>query len=123
MLCKSLIIFIVVSIGGCATIVNPNYVQVPVTTEPPGATIKVAGREYTSPASVYCPRGAGDFTMTIAKDGFNPVSIILEESLDGWMWGNLLLGGLIGLIVDLISGDGYDLEPETVHINLKSRVP
>lgn len=37
-------------LSGCASMVNGRYIDVPVETNPGGATIKVDGREYISPA-------------------------------------------------------------------------
>ncbi len=103
---------------GCATIVNGDMVSVPVYTTPPEAKISVAGQELRSPATAQIPRGKGDFKMTIEKEGYKTGYVLLTQSLDGWLWGNILLGGLIGLLVDFISGDAYDLEPELVNFDL-----
>ena len=65
------------------------------------------------------PRGKGDFKLHIEKEGYQPVDILLTQSLYGWLWGNILFGGLIGLAVDFITGDAYDLEPELISANLQ----
>jgi hypothetical protein len=106
-------------LSSCATIVNDDTVRVPITTNPAGAVVTVGGLQYVAPADLILTRGTGDFTVTIEKAGYQSVSLVLEQSPDGWMWGNILLGGLIGLIVDLASGDGYDLEPERLNITLQ----
>ncbi|MFG0400611.1 hypothetical protein ACF8D8_17535, partial [Pseudomonas sp. zjy_11] len=44
------------------------------------------------------------------KDGYPDKTIELDSSLSGWYWGNILLGGLIGmLIVDPLTGAMYKL--------------
>lgn len=103
---------------GCATIVNDDYVQIPVTTVPSEASIEVNGSSYQSPAIVPVPRGQGDFVMKISKDGYQPVSIFLNQSLDGWVWGNVIFGGIIGLVVDFATGDAYDISPDVVNQSL-----
>lgn len=32
----------------------------------------------------------------IAADGYQPADLTLTRSVSGWVWGNLLFGGLIG---------------------------
>lgn len=103
---------------GCATIMNGDMVNVPVYSTPSGATVIVNGATYTSPATIMVPRGKGDFKLHIEKEGYQPIDIMLTQSLDGWLWGNLLFGGIIGIAVDFISGDAYDIAPELVNANL-----
>ncbi len=105
--------------AGCATIMNGDMVNVPVYTSPSGAKVIVNGTTYNSPATVMIPRGKGDFKLHIEKEGYQPVDILLTQSPDGWIWGNVIFGGLIGLAVDFITGDAYDLEPEVVTQDLQ----
>ncbi len=107
-----------VLLSGCATIMNGDMVNVPVYTTPSGATVLINGATYTSPTTVMVPRGKGDFNLHIEKEGYESVDIMLTQSLDGWLWGNVLFGGVIGIAVDFITGDAYDLDPELVSANL-----
>lgn len=109
-------------IAACATIMNSDMVSVPVYTTPSGAKLVINGMEYTSPATVQAPRGKGDFKLHVEKKGYKPVDILLRQSLDGWLWGDIILGGLIGLAVDFITGDAYDLDPEVVSCELQKDV-
>ena len=110
-------------ITGCATMMNSDTVGVPVYTTPPGAILRVAGKTYISPATVKVPRGQGNFVLTIEKDGYDPIEMTLSESADGWLWGNILTGGPIGLGVDLVTRDAYDISPETVDVALSKPDP
>lgn len=107
------------ALSGCATIMNGDLVSVPVATTPTGATVQINGATYTTPATVTAPRGKGDFNLHIEKEGYRPVDILLTQSKDGWLWGNIVFGGFIGLGVDFISGDAYDLDPELVDATLE----
>jgi hypothetical protein len=47
--------------------------------------------------------------------GYSQAEIKLDSSVSGWYFGNLLLGGLIGmLIVDPLTGAMYNLTPEKI---------
>jgi hypothetical protein len=47
-------------------------------------------------------------------DGYQPFEATITRGVSGWVWGNILFGGLIGLAVDAISGGLYKLSPEQV---------
>jgi hypothetical protein len=46
--------------------------------------------------------------------GYQPFEATITRSVSGWVVGNLVFGGLIGLAVDAISGGLYKLSPEQV---------
>lgn len=119
---KIVIVLLVCSamLTGCATVMNGDMVAVPVYTTPSNATVVINGTTYSSPTTVMVPRGKGNFKLHIEKDGYKPVDVLLIESVDGWVLGNILIGGLIGIVVDFASGDANDLEPELVSANLES---
>ena len=47
-----------------------------------------------------------------------PYETTLTKSVSGWVWGNILAGGLIGLAVDAITGGLYNLSPEQVQATM-----
>jgi hypothetical protein len=50
--------------------------------------------------------------VKLALPGYAPAELTLTRGVSGWVWGNLVFGGLIGLGVDAISGGLYKLSPE-----------
>lgn len=51
-----------------------------------------------------------DYRIKVTKPGFNDIYATLQHSIDGWYWGNIIFGGLIGmLIVDPATGAMYKL--------------
>ena len=110
--------WILLGSGGCASTLQPgNWVHVPVTTNPPGATLALAGYTYTSPTVIWVPRGLGDFKLSISKEGYEPTHVFLRQSPDQLLWGDLWLGP-IGIIADMMTGAAYDVEPEVVDVVL-----
>jgi len=105
-------------LSSCATIMNRDMVEVPVYTTPDHATLTVNGARYTSPAKVLVPRGHGNFLLYIEKEGYKPINVVFQQSRDGWLWGDLIMGGPVGLAVDFITGDAYDVEPAHVNVTL-----
>ena len=53
-------------------------------------------------------------------DGYHPYELTLTKKSNGWVWGNIVFGGLIGLVVDASTGSLYKLSPEQVNADLKS---
>ncbi|NLG63425.1 MAG: hypothetical protein GX539_14400 [Candidatus Cloacimonetes bacterium] len=42
----------------------------------------------------------------------------LTRGTNGWIWGNLLFGWIIGFGVDFLTGSAYKLEPALVQVSL-----
>lgn len=117
------------AIAGCATIVSDSSYPLAVNSMPDGAYFTVTDRDGievnrgTTPQTVELKAGGGYFkaqtyTIVLSKEGFEDQIVSVRSSMDGWYWGNILIGGLIGmLIVDPITGAMYKL-PETVAINM-----
>lgn len=57
--------------------------------------------------------------IRIELEGYQPYEATVTRKVSGWVWGNIVLGGLIGLAVDAISGGLYKLTPEQIAGELK----
>jgi len=88
-----------------------------VASTPPAATVKVDGLETTTPGSVDLRRNR-EHTMVFTKDGFPDRDVKLESGPSAWLLGNLIFGGLIGLIIDFVSGGAYKLSPASVDMDM-----
>lgn len=116
--------------SGCASIVSKSKYPVAITTEPAAAKIEIKDQDGvvrfagTSPATAILDAGSGYFTrarytVTASKEGFNPTTFPLQNSIDGWYWGNILVGGLIGmLIVDPITGAMFQIDTPVANMSL-----
>jgi hypothetical protein len=112
----------VIALAGCASIVSQSRYPVTIDSDQNETTVIVKnkhGQEVhkgITPAFVTLPAGAGYFsparyTMHFEKEGYRSTTSQLSASLDGWYFGNLLFGGLIGfLIVDPASGAMWKLD-------------
>jgi hypothetical protein len=115
---------------GCATIVGNKSFPVSFVSEPSGAKVEVKDNEGvvhftgTTPATAELRGGNGYFTrgrytVTTTKDGYTPATQQINASLNGWYWGNILFGGLIGmLIVDPVSGAMYEINTQNVTLSM-----
>ena len=62
------------------------------------------------------------FTV-IEKEGYEAYQTRLSTSLSGWMFGNILIGGLIGIAVDVTTGAWSDIEPDEINAVLTPKTP
>lgn len=118
-------------ISGCASIVSDSNYPVAIHSTPDASNFTITNKSGVTvhsgitPTIVTLKAGAGYFkyesyNIKVSKEGYSDKTFVLTSSLDGWYWGNILVGGLIGmLIVDPITGAMYKL-PADVSINLDS---
>ena len=115
---------------GCASIVSRSEYDVTITSNPTDSYITITDRDGfdvfsgTTPAYVTLPADAGYFvgatyTVKFEKDGFQTQTLMLKNKIDGWYFGNILLGGVIGmLIIDPLTGAMWKLPPN-LHASLQ----
>ena len=106
----------------CASIVSKTNYEVRINSVPRDATATIFNRDgkeiFTgkTPFQVVLSPKAGYFkraiyTVEFNKEGFAKKSIVVSSGVNGWYFGNLLLGGLIGmLIIDPLTGAMYRIE-------------
>jgi hypothetical protein len=119
-----------VALSGCATIVHGGPRTISVASTPPGAAVSIYDRsnslvsKQTTPFVATLPIKfryfkAQNYRLVFDMPGYQPAESKLDSTLSGWYFGNILIGGLIGLlIVDPLTGAMYDLEPEKIEQSL-----
>ena len=65
------------------------------------------------------PRGGyfsgQSYTLRLELQGYKPTEIELTPKMSGWYWGNLLIGGLIGMLaVDPATGAMWNIAPDKI---------
>jgi hypothetical protein len=121
-----------VVLGGCATIVSKSSQTITITSVPPAAALSVvngggtAVHSGTTPATITLKKGRGYFkpehyTVRITKEGFQPQELHIDGAVNGWYYGNIVFGGLIGMLaVDPNTGAMFTLKPKQVDATLAS---
>lgn len=123
---RSLTVVIIAALlfPACASIVSKSEWPVAIKSTPDKAEFvisnKTGGQVHsgTTPATIILPAKAGYFSgeaykIVYSRTGFSTTTSSLETSLNGWYLGNLLFGGLIGLlIVDPLTGAMWRLPDE-----------
>ena len=129
----SLLIAAIITLSGCASIVSKSLYPISINSTPSGAKITITDKKAkeiytgTTPANVQLNSGAGYFlkssySVKFEMDGYDTKTVPVEFKMDGWYWGNILFGGLIGiLIVDPATGAMFKLDTEFVNENMQMK--
>jgi hypothetical protein len=99
-------------IAGCATITTGTDQGIKLITEKDisGASCTLVdskgNRSYIprTPGTTYITRGNAPLTITCSKQGYKTTSLEIGEEVSGATFGNIILGGGIGIIFDASSG-------------------
>jgi hypothetical protein len=109
-----LLLLVTAGTMACATIINGSSQDVAISSTPTGARVTLDGREYGVTPVVASLARKKKHTVRIDLEGFAPHELQLNQSVSGWIAGNILFGGLIGLAIDAVTGSMYNLKPDQV---------
>ena len=105
-----------VFLSGCASIVSDNDWNTYLQTDPEKARCQLNGRDFNrtvdTPSNITLPSSAAPLTVTCQADGYKQETQTLDTSIDGWIFGNVLIGGLIGVAVDAVRDAGEKYPPQ-----------
>lgn len=115
---------------GCASVTRGTTENISISTTPSGATAEVTGLDIptacVTPCVVQAKRNA-EIIVTINKEGYEPQTIPLTKEIPGsgaaGFAGNLILGGVVGMGVDAVTGAALDHKPNPVIVTLQPLAP
>ncbi|EKD89403.1 MAG: hypothetical protein ACD_34C00072G0001 [uncultured bacterium] len=122
---KILCISTLLVLTGCASVTGSKLQPLSVQTIQDGKEVagvgctltNDAGKWFvTTPGSVTVQKSTGDMAVDCAKDELRGRENLVSKS-NGAVWGNIILGGGIGYIIDRNTGAGFDY-PNTVTVVL-----
>lgn len=106
---------------GCATIMQGTRQNFGISSTPTGASVFVDKQaQGTTPVVAKLTR-KDNHIIRIEMAGYQPFEAAVSKRVSGWVWGNIVFGGLIGLGVDAISGGLYKLTPDQIQAELKQQ--
>jgi len=112
---------VTLGLSGCATVVSGTKQRVGFDSTPQGATAKLSsGEEVKTPGQLELSRSQ-TYDVIFEKDGYVPAQSHIGQTTNSTVFGNILLGGLIGMIVDSSTGAAYDLHPAIVSVTLVAK--
>lgn len=62
-----------------------------------------------------------NYSLVLKLDGYHPYRVAVNKKFNEWYLGNILIGGVIGLVIDPITGAMYRLTPNELNANLNAQ--
>lgn len=117
----SFLLFIVFLFTQCATIIHGSRQDVSFSSNPSKASVSIDNVEMgTTPVTLRLKRNM-HHTVVIKLDGYQPYETKLTRKVSGWLAGNIIFGGLIGIVVDAAGGGMYKLTPDQIQAELRNQ--
>lgn len=108
---------------GCATIVSSKMQDVTIRSNPPGAKVMLDGATIGTTPMIANLIRKKRHSLEITKNGYDRDVRATTRGFNWWYLGNLIFGGIIGLIVDPITGAIYEVNPEIISVELEKTAP
>ncbi len=112
------------SLAACATVTRGSNDAWMVDSDPSGARVETTNGHMcaSTPCAIKMSRKS-EFTATISKPGYKPATVQVTHKTANagaaGVAGNVLVGGLIGIGVDMATGASQDLTPNPVKVTLE----
>jgi len=110
--------FAAVLLSGCATVINGTSQDIKFDSNAKQTTVKIStGITCVAPCKLDMKRRR-DFRVDFAAPGYRSAYVLVQSRTGGAVAGNVLLGGLIGGVVDGANGSTNHLYPNPVNVRL-----
>jgi hypothetical protein len=111
---------VLLAFSGCATIFHGSREAIPVQSSPAGATVTTnpSTGQYTTPTILNLARKES-YVLSFSHEGYSPASCNVQNNISGgYVVADVLLTGLVGVIVDGVTGAWYNLSPDQAVVSL-----
>ncbi|HEY8613198.1 MAG TPA: hypothetical protein VIL69_18180 [Roseomonas sp.] len=112
-----------VFLSACATITTSPSQNLTVLTEPPGASCEIQRNNHhvavvnPTPGTARIGKSTRDTTISCTREGHMPAQATLSPEFQPVTLGNVLIGGVVGIIVDVSTG-AVAKYPDSVQLTL-----
>jgi hypothetical protein len=114
---------------GCASIISGRHANVAIETYPTNAHVTIADKQGRQVASVNTPAVVSldrngkwflpaRYTATIEAPGYQTTQVPIRSTINPWILGNVVVGGVPGLIVDNATGACWKPQQDIIHQDL-----
>jgi hypothetical protein len=123
------IAMVVALIAGCASIVGGGSTQqINISSNPEGAVIwqgKLKNKQVVdlvdtglrTPTNITLPRRGA--VVVLKKEGYQDTNLVLTQKVNGWFFGNIIIGGLIGSSIDISTGASMKFDPDNLFVEMQ----
>ncbi|MCI0333481.1 MAG: hypothetical protein L0228_09685 [Planctomycetes bacterium] len=119
----------IISLSGCASIISGRHAEVAIDSYPSNAHVAIHDRRGRQVASFNTPGVAtlkrqgrffvpAFYTATISAPGCQSAQVPIGSTLNPWILGNIVIGGIPGLVVDSATGAAWKPKRTEIHQQL-----
>ncbi len=112
---KSILFSCMLLLSSCATIISGSRQNVEIFSKPSAARVYINEIEVGNTPIQRKLKRNQDYSIILKLDGYETYQTKLEKKFNSWFIGNIALGGLIGIIIDPITGAIHKLKPEEIN--------
>jgi hypothetical protein len=104
------------ALSGCTLVMQGTTQEVTFTSDPPGATVSVAGQTGVTPVTLVLPKE--DYVADVRRDGYREVQVPLTRSISPWFIGSCVMG-VIAATTDILAGSWKEFDTPDVAVVLE----
>jgi hypothetical protein len=123
------IIAALASLAGCASIISGRRADIAFDTYPENACVAIHGdrgqqiTSFNTPGIAVLKRQRryflpAHYTATISAPGYQTAQVPIGSTLNPWILGNIVIGGIPGLVVDSATGAAWKPKRSEIHQQL-----
>lgn len=113
--------FLIPLLSGCGSILSGNDQKISIESKPAGASVAVdrisVGK---TPITVMLLRKTSH-QVELNLEGYRHYEVTIEPKMNSAVYGNILLGGIIGAAIDHSNGAANTLHPEKIYAVLEKK--
>jgi len=121
---KLMVVLIAILFVGCAYITSTDSQDISVKSNPSGAKVIITTTggvqvfEGQTPASAHLKK-KNKYVATVSMQGYADKTVQIDQEMNTIILGNLLCGGIPGLVVDGVTGAMWNLTPDQIVVTLQ----
>lgn len=95
--------------------------EVGISSNPSNAAVTINGQNMGNTPMILDLKRKNSYMVRFELPGYETYETNLTRNTSGWVWGNIVFGGIIGLVVDASSGGMYKLTPEQISAEMRGQ--
>ena len=107
-------------VTSCATIFSGTKQNVRFSSNPPSALVFIDDVEVGKTPFEMKLNRKSEHSVKMELDGYQTYQTRLTQKFNGWCVGNIFIGGLIGIVVDVSTGAMYNLSPNVINADMSN---
>jgi PEGA domain len=123
-LIKCFALALTLPLAACATVTRGTTSDVQIISEPSDATARISNGFSCQTPCTYKVSRKEEFVVTISKDGYEEATVAVKTQVAGTgaagFAGNILVGGIVGMGADAMTGAALEHIPNPVSVSLKA---